>query len=204
MKKEKFITYFICCIALLQVLLILISWIVTAAIPQLPVHSLLSNEGIRWFFGNFTDNIQSILLVWIILLCIAYGALRESKLLLALKKIFVHHALTFIQRFAIRTVLFEFLLFTLVIIFLTCVPHAILLSATGHLIPSSFSKCIVPIISFCVILFSVTYGSLSGTLSTLPSVIKSLSSGISYCAPIFIIYVLFIELYYSVLYVFSL
>ena len=39
-----------------QLALILLSWVLTAAFPELPIRSLLSSEGIRWFFGCFSDN----------------------------------------------------------------------------------------------------------------------------------------------------
>ena len=52
--------------AILQVALFLVSWLITAASPETTVRSLLSNEGIRWFFGSVVDNVASPPLVWIV------------------------------------------------------------------------------------------------------------------------------------------
>ena len=40
-----------------QVVLILTSWLLTAAMPENFPRSLLSAEGIRWFFGRFVGNV---------------------------------------------------------------------------------------------------------------------------------------------------
>ena len=50
---------------LAQIVLVLASWLITAAMPDVFPRSLLSPEGIRWFFGTFTANLQSPWLVWL-------------------------------------------------------------------------------------------------------------------------------------------
>ena len=62
-------------LGIVQILLILVSWFITATMPMSPVRSLLSSEGIRWFFGQFTYNLASPLLVWLILAGMKLGAL---------------------------------------------------------------------------------------------------------------------------------
>ena len=64
-------------LALLQLLVVFLSWLVTAVAPQLYTRSLLSGEGIRWFLGRFADNLAHPLLVWLILIAIAWGALSR-------------------------------------------------------------------------------------------------------------------------------
>ena len=66
---------------LAQIALVLVSWLITAAMPDVFPRSLLSPEGIRWFFGTFTANLQSPWLVWLLLISIAWGTLRASGLL---------------------------------------------------------------------------------------------------------------------------
>lgn len=66
---------------LAQIVLVLASWLITAAMPDVFPRSLLSPEGIRWFFGTFTANLQSHWLVWLLLISIAWGTLRASGLL---------------------------------------------------------------------------------------------------------------------------
>ena len=71
----------------LQLLLVLVSWLLTAAMPDLAMRSLLSPEGIRWFFGHFTENIAQPLLVWLILFHIAFIAYRQGGLQHALSSL---------------------------------------------------------------------------------------------------------------------
>lgn len=64
-----------------QVVLILTSWLLTAAMPESFPRSLLSAEGIRWFFGRFVGNVESPLLVWLLLFSFMLGALQHSGIL---------------------------------------------------------------------------------------------------------------------------
>ncbi|MCR5129834.1 MAG: ABC transporter substrate-binding protein [Prevotella sp.] len=182
---------------LLQVAIILLSWIITAAKPELQMRSLLSSEGLRWLFGSVTDNLTTPMLTFLLLLSMAYGAVVESGLLQALRPT------TFRQRFALRVVTAEVLLFLLVLFLLTAVPHAVLLSATGVLIPSSFTDGILPILALFVMLVAATYGMVSAKLPTVVAVIESLTVGIARWRWVFLFYFLFAELYASILYVFA-
>ena len=69
--------------------------------PNIAMRSLLSAEGIRWFFGHFTQSLATPLLVWLVLGLIACGTLRASGLL-ALRR-----PLGFRERFALRVVAAE-------------------------------------------------------------------------------------------------
>ena len=60
-----------------QLLLFILSWLLSAMRLE-GVRSLLSSEGIRWFFGQFTANVASPWLVWLLLILIALGALQKS------------------------------------------------------------------------------------------------------------------------------
>ena len=73
---------------LFQGILILASWLWTAARPESDVRSLLSSVGIRWFFGTFADNEASVLLVWLLLLSIAWGTFLQSGMAEAVRNIF--------------------------------------------------------------------------------------------------------------------
>ena len=52
-----------------------------------------------------------------------------------------------------------------IMLLLTVVPHAILLSVTGELFPSAFSSSLIPSLSFVLIVMSLSYGVASGTRS---------------------------------------
>ena len=78
---SKICGYAMFLLILAQIVLVLASWLITAAMPDVFPRSLLSPEGIRWFFGTFTANLQSPWLVWLLLISIAWGTLRASGLL---------------------------------------------------------------------------------------------------------------------------
>ena len=117
--KTKFLARVALVLVLAQTVLILVSWIINAMAPQAAVRSLLSSEGIRWFFGRFVSNLASPLLVWMLLLSVAYGAWRTSGLPEALRAMASPGKLYFRQRFALRLAL-VILLFSVVVIFYQC------------------------------------------------------------------------------------
>lgn len=194
--RNKIMAYIALALVIAQVLLVLTSWLITAAMPEVFDHSLLSAEGIRWFFGRFQDNLASPLLVWLLLASIALGALQKSGL--------SHFDVSeYRQRIAMRLVVFELVIFLAIIMALTLVPHAILLNVMGGLYPSSFSMSIVPYICFVVMFVSVSFGVMSGKLKGMESVFGALTVGISRMSPIFVIYVLAMQFYYSLMFLFS-
>lgn len=187
-------------LALAQGLLFLVSWLIVAASPETNIRSLLSNEGIRWFFGTFVDNVATPPLVWIVLLAMAKGAADGSTLLLTWKK--GRSAWTYRQTFAFRIVLVQMLLFVLFIAIVAFVPHAPLLSATGSLAHSSFSRSIIPICAGAVTIAAITFGLLTATMGSVEDVVKSLVKGVADAAPLVVLYVFAVELWFSLAYVF--
>jgi len=186
----------------MQALIIPMSWLLSAAIPDSHVHSLLSNEGVRWLFGHITENIASPVLVWIVLLCIAIGAVVRSKLAKALFSNDKTSApKTYQERMAIRVVIIEIILAIVIMFLLTAIPHAILLSATGQLFPSSFSRSILPTTCATMVVCSVTYGLVSGTINNLTSFTDTLTYGIAKGAPFILLYVIAAQLIASIMFV---
>lgn len=180
---------------LAELVLILTSWILSATMTE-GVRSLLSDVGIRWLFGSFTDIIASPLLAWLVLLLIAFGSFQKSGLFQALS----HQAhfrrsmpLNYRDRLALRVALAFLLIYIGIILLLTMLPHAVLLSATGSLYPSPFSHSLVPIISFGIIVFSVSFGMMSGRLQTLADILSALTYGIEKASWIFILYILLVQ-----------
>ena len=123
--KSRRVQHFLAVMMLLllvsQLLVILGSWLITAAQPNLPLRSLLSSEGIRWFFGQFSNNLSSPILVWLLVATMGYGCLTSSGLL-QLKR-----PLDFRQWLALRIVMLELAVFLAVLTLLTLLPHAVLL-----------------------------------------------------------------------------
>ncbi len=196
--KHKIFAISIFIFIVLQILVILGSWFVTVMFPTLPVRSMLSSEGIRWFLGQYTSNLASPLLVWLVLSGMTYGALRSS----GLSRAIMHFSnISYRQRFALKVVVAELIFFAIVLFLMTFLPQAILLSVTGELFPSSFSRSLIPIVCFLLTLFSITYGLINASFSSLTDIFYSLTSGITAISPWLVIYVFVIQLYYSILFV---
>lgn len=183
-----------------ELLLFILSWLLSATRME-GVRSLLSSEGIRWFFGSFTEMVASPLLVWLLLGLIAYGCLKRSGLLNITQSKF---SISYRQRVALRVALVFLVIYVIMIALLTLTPHAILLSATGSLFPSAFSRSLIPILAFGICLVSISYGLVSGHLSGLDDILSALSCGIAGGASIIILYLLFIQFYESLRFVFGL
>lgn len=182
-------------LVLAQLLLMLVSWIWSAAVPASGVRSMLSSEGIRWFLGHFTDLLATPLLVWILLLAAAYGCVVSSGLLRGQRS---YRA----QRARVVTILFA-AIYVGVVLLMTVVPHAVLLSADGSLWPSPFSSSLVPLVSFGIMAAALIYGTVSGSFLTLGHAVQSLVRGLQSAAPLLILYILLAQLYYSLSFVFQ-
>ena len=187
-----------------EALLFILSWLLSATRME-GVRSLISSEGIRWFrwfFGSWQTLFASPLLVWLLLCLIAWGSLRKSGLI----RFFTFspsHPFTFRDRLALRVSLVFLVIYLVILALLTLTPHAILLSATGHLFPSAFSRSLVPVIAFGVCLVSVTFGLVSGRLRSLADILDALSNGIARGASLIVIYLFAIQLFESFRFVFG-
>lgn len=186
-----------------QVIVFFGSWVWSAAMPESSVRSLLSDGGIRWLFGTFAANLSSPLLVWIILLDISLGMCLDSGFSNALKLRFRigRKALDSQSKSGLRAAGCILLVEVAVVLLLTLPPHAVLLSVTGSLFPSSFSVSIVPLIAFMGVTASVCYGLFSGTFHNYKDVVSCGCNSRLPLRSLLVIYVLAVELYYSVAYV---
>ena len=188
------------CLGLLvaESVLIIVSWLLSAMRLE-GVRSMLSSEGIRWFVGGFSDIVASPLLAWLLLALIAVGSVVQSGVV----ALFRNKGLqSFRDKLAVRVACVFLALYTLVVCLLAFVPHAILLSVKGSLFPSAFSRSLVPIVCFGVTLFSVVYGMMSGHKKTGEDIIDILSYGIRQGASLIVVYILAIQLYASLRFVF--
>lgn len=196
MKSNHLLAWLAFLLAVGQVLLILASWLLTAAMPDSFSRSLLSAGGIRWFFGRFVDNIESPLLVWLLLLSFVYGVVDRSGIL-------HYKASEYRQRIAMRLALFEGIFFILLMLALVMAPHAILLNVMGGLFPSSFSASLVPYCCFSLMVMSVSYGVMSDRMKNVVSVYEALVSGTGKLGGLLLIYVIGAQLYHSIIFLFS-
>lgn len=208
--------YIVLVLLVSQLALILLSWLVTAAFPELPMRSVLSSEGIRWFFGSFVSNQLSPLLIYFIMAVMAVGACVRSRLYDALRETLSNtrsslttssnhqHKVHYREKVGLRIALVEFIVYVIIMILLTAVPHAILLSVTGQLFPSSFSSSFIPSLSLIIIIMSLTYGVASGTIDSVAKMHKILVGGLEVGSRLVPTYVVGIQLYMSIRYVFIL
>lgn len=185
---KKLFPYIALGLALAQLLLILTSWVWSAAMPLSGVRSMLSSEGIRWYLGHFAELMASPFLVWLLLGAMAYGAVVRCRSLQG----------NSYRSSRARLISMVFLvIYVGVVLLLTVSPHAVLLSASGLLWPSPFSASLVPITVFGILLAAILYGVVAGTFQTLSEVYDSLVYGLRQCAPLLPIYVLFMQLFES-------
>ena len=208
--------YIVLVLLVSQLALILLSWLVTAAFPELPMRSVLSCEGIRWFFGSFVSNQLSPLLIYFIMAVMAVGACVRSRLYDALRETLSNtrsslttssnhqHKVHYREKVGLRIALVEFIVYVIIMILLTAIPHAILLSVTGQLFPSSFSSSFIPSLSLIIIIMSLTYGVASGTIDSVAKMHKVLVGGLEVGSRLVPTYVVGIQLYMSIRYVFIL
>ena len=201
---RRLYTWMVCTLAVAQLLLVLLSWLLSAAMTE-GVRSMLSGVGVRWFFGSFVDVLASPWLVWLLLLARAGGSLWESRLLhVAVRRPAKSNAApNYRQRVALLTVVAFLLLYVAAIVALTAIPHAVLLSATGRLFPSAFSRALVPVVAFGVAVAGMVFGLMSGRFQTVADAVASLSNGVSRCAPLFLLYILAAQLLASLHFVFG-
>ena len=180
-----------------QLMLILVSWLLSATLSE-HVRSLLSDEGLRWFAGGFSRLLLTPLLSWLLLCAMAYGCLRKS----GITRMFFWPK-NYREQLAFRLTLFLIVLMVGGMILLSMVPHAILLSATGRLFPSPFGAALVPMLAFMCILASAAYGLVVRRFSHVYDVFSSMIAGLSSVAPLLLLYLLFMQLFVSLRYVFG-
>ncbi len=194
---KKLIPYIALFLILAELVLILVSWLLSAAMPNSGVRSMLSGEGIRWFLGHYGTILATPILSWLILAAIAVGCLRSCG-------VFSHSSpYTYRERRAMLIGGGTLLTCVVAVLLLTVVPHAILVSATGGLFPSPFSYSLIPVISFSLCAFSIVYGLIAGTFQSLRDVYDSLLCGIRWAAPCVLFYILLIQFYESLRFVFG-
>lgn len=181
-----------------ELLLVMASWLLSATMGG-AVRSLLSTEGVRWLLGSFADMLQTPLLIWLLLLAMAYGCMLGSGCLNR------HNSRKHYRRVLtpLRGALLLVLLWVVLVAVLVVAPPGVLLSATGSLWPSPFSRALVPLVALGVIVFAVAYGILARTFTSLASIIGALAHGVALAAPLFVIYLLAAQFVASLSFVFA-
>ena len=192
---KRFLPHIALTLVVVQLLIMLVSWLLSAAFPTSGIRSLLSSEGLRWLMGHFSQLLASSLLAWLLLCAMAWGCLLRSGLLV--------RPTNYRERRAQLMALLLLAVIVGVMLLLTVVPHAVLLSAVGGLWPSPFSASLVPVVAFSITLVSAFYGLVSGRFENISAVYDAVLFGTRQGAPLFLFYVLVIQIYESFMFVLS-
>ncbi len=189
---EKWLYRLAVLVALSELALVVGSWLVASAEPDLAMRSLLSPSGVRWYFGNYVDRIATPLLVYIILCAVAWGCMRQSKLMSVLITYLSprRRQLTTHQMFALCTSVVVLALEVATLAVLTLLPHAILLSVTGSLWPSSFSRSVVPAVAFMLASTNVVFAVSSGQIRSVTQLGRMITSEAPVLLPLLLLYCL--------------
>jgi hypothetical protein len=195
MFRRNWLSTSIIIIFIAYVIVVLGTWLWSAAMPSSSVRPLLSDAGIRWFFGTFVANLARPLLIYIILLDIAMGLCIRSGLGHALSSLFRKGALLdSLQKRGMWAVLEVTVVEVGVMALLTLPRHAILLSVTGAFYPSSASVSLIPVLAFMLLSASLMFGLFSGTLHNYKEAVIYTLHGGKHLKVILCFYVLLMEL----------
>lgn len=178
-----------------QLVLVVLSWLLSAFMGEGSVRSLLTNEGVRWFFSSFVDNLSSPWLAWLVLIAFAVNAVRRCGLLR-------YRSSEYRQRLALWLVLVETVAFVALLGVLSLAPHAVLLSVTGSLFPGPFTQSLLPYVCFALCVMSVSFAWMSGKCHGVVGAFDLLTSRLHFLSPLLLLYVFLVQLSCSLSYVF--
>ena len=178
-----------------EVLLALVSWVVSALVPGAGLRSLLDGEGVRWLFRNSTSSLLSPLLVWLLMGSMAWGCMKGSGVMRMRTGVYR-------ERAAFGAMLLCVAVYVGAIILLALVPHAVLLSATGSLFPSPFSAALVPVVLMGISVASLVFGAVAGRYESISHCFRTIAAGIGSGAPFIIFYMLAAHCWSCIKYVF--
>lgn len=208
--KSRGVLFFI---LLLSILVVSVgSWMASVLATDGSVRSLLTAEGIRWFIGDFSNMLSTPLLLDIIMVGMAVGVVRASGiggiLRQAIKKRYRSTAFSsgitqkgYSEVIALQLSIVMALLMICVVILLSVLPHAILLSATGTILNSSLASGFIPMLCFIAIASSATFGYASRHFHGFLDVFRAMENGVGLAAPFILFYIFTTQLYVLIMYV---
>lgn len=165
------------------------SWVVQAADSTWLHRSLLSTAGVRWFFSHVEDALATPTLLAFVLSSFTLSAVVRSGFWLAVFRWLRHRKASSQEQFALFMAVLVLVAQVLGMVLLTALPHAILLSVTGALFPSSFSMGLLPTSLFMLTVVALVYGVLSGTLRTPFEIVRAICTPDDWLKPLLLCYV---------------
>lgn len=196
-------SFLVLAVVVLELMLIVGSWLGSAVTTSLSIRSLLSAEGVRWYLGAYSEVMATPVLVWLLSVGIAYGLLLRSELLNAMLRSLRSEPMGYFERLSLRATSVVFCSLVGVVIFITFAPHAVLLSATGTISNSSFSAGIVTIVGFLLSITALTYGLCASQFKSLNSIFDAMVYGVTQMVPLVILYLFIAHLILTIGYVVS-
>lgn len=188
-QRRNIVPIVLCLLFACEAVLFPLSWIASTIWQESGIMSLLSPDGIRWFVGNHARLLSTPYLVWLLLAGISAGIVKDSGILHPKKG------------WTLQVTLFVLVVMLSAIGLLSFSPHAILLSATGNLLDSSFSAGIVPALCFVACCCALTYGTLESKYATLNHIYTAALCGINMVAPYILLYLFTAQLYFTIQYI---
>lgn len=191
-------------VMVLTVVLVCLSWLLS--VVGEPVRNLLSSEGIRWLFSHASMNFLKVEFSYFLQIILILGALKWSGLARAVGAL-LHWpgcvTVSYRQRRALVFSAMVVLVYVCIMLLLTLLPHAVLLSAAGNLYPSPFSEGFISAVTTGVMLTAIIYGTMSNTLRTFREVTRILYAGFEYYGVWVVAAMMTAEFYAAIRYVFG-
>ncbi len=147
-------------------LVALVSWI--GSIYGLPVNSLFSGDGIRWWVVNFIPNVSAAPFEHIIVGLMSLSVLKESGFLHAFGR---NASLKCKRALSLSVLVLVLLCLTLAV--MTLLPGAVLRNSFGSLTDSPFTSGLFGEVCAIVLVVSNVYGLSSGNFTNLDDTVKA-------------------------------
>lgn len=201
--KSKTVAWICLFVVSLEVAAITISWIVSSIDPMGALRNPFLGEFVRWMFRNMMSLMASNWLVALLLVSMALGSVRGSGLYHTVRKLFTRktlpkHDLQYRELMGLRLAVVVSVFFFIILVVLTMLPEALLLSATGELFPSPFSSAVVPALCLWLISVSLLFGIVKGSYRSLTDVFSCFFDGISRSAPLIVLLMLSLHCFYVI------
>lgn len=201
--KSKTIAWICLFVVSLEVAAITTAWIVSSIDPMGAFKNPFLGDFVRWMFRNMMSLMASEWLVALLLVSMSVECVRGSGLFLSVRKLFTQgkmqaHDIHYREMMGLRLAAVVSMLFFVVLVVLTMLPEALLLSATGELFPSPFSSAVVPALCLWLISVSVLFGIVKGSYNSLTDVFSCFFDGIRRSAPLIVLLMLSLHCFYVI------
>lgn len=193
--KNKYFILAASVLIVLEALLILVSWIVNVAVPDMGVRSLLSGEGLRVLLSGYISELSADGLGLMVLLAVSGGAVVRSGFFRAL---YHRSSLDFRHRFALQMCYAEVLIAVVAVLVMVFIPHSPMLSVTGHYYPGPLLHGLYSCFTVILLVVSYTYAGFGGDINSYDQASDIVTYGLRHMAWIFVLYLIIVELYSSI------